>query len=389
MRIKSLDHKGRGIGRIDGKITFVENALPGEEVVIKVVKEKKNYNEAITKEIKVKCQDRVDSNCPYYFCCGGCHIMHMNYQKQLSFKHDKISNIFARYLNKNIKVNDIIYDKSINYRNKLKLQAKDKVGLYQKGTNDIVYIDSCLICDKLISDRINTLNNLNLMKVNEITIKMANNKLLICIDGSKDLDVSFDNIVIKDDKYYIIKGNDYIIYDDGIKYRISVESFFQVNYAMMNKLYSFIKNNLNVEDRVLDLYCGTGSISLFISDKVKQVDGVEKNKQAINDANKNKEFNNISNVYFTCFDTKDIIIDKKYDVIIVDPPRSGLNKSIMDEVIKSHTDKVIYVSCDPMTLVRDLKYLNNYYNIESITPFDMFPNTYHIETICVLNRIRI
>lgn len=392
MYVESLDHKGRGITRIDNKITFVKNALPNEDVDIRIEKCRKKYNEAIVTNYNHISKDRVEYPCPYYSKCGGCHIGHLAYDKQLLFKQDKIANIIDRYLKQKIAINNIVYGKDKYYRNKITLQVNNKMGLYELETNNIIEIDKCLLVQELINNKIKYLNKLNLKKIKQFIIRSSDDEILLIIVGPKNTDIKpiydyFDNIGIKDDKYYLKKGNEYLLQKIGnLYYKISLDSFFQINYEVMIKLYDYIKTNCKNSHKVLDLYCGTGSIGLYISDSVDKVDGIEINKNAINDANYNKKINNITNVYFICNDTKDISINKNYDTIIVDPPRSGLNDHIINEIIKNVPQKIIYVSCDPMTLVRDLNILKEHYNIQEITPFDMFPNTYHVECVCIMNR---
>ena len=172
------------------------------------------------------------------------------------------------------------------------------------------------------------------------------------------------------------------------KYIVSLESFFQVNDNVTYKMYEKIKEycGANKEDIILDLYCGTGTIGIYLSDSCKKVLGIEINKQAIKDANKNKELNGINNIEFIASDVSKVInkIDIKPNIIVVDPPRAGLDEYTIKEIIKINPKKLIYTSCDPMTLARDLNILKYYFNIKEITPFDMFPNTYHVETVCEL-----
>lgn len=392
MKINSLDHKGRGICKIDGKITFVKNALPDEIVEIKVTKSKKKYNEAIVTNYIKTSDKRVNVSCPYYKNCGGCQLLHLSYKEQLIFKQDKIINICNKYLNCNIKINNIIYDNNTYYRNKISLQVNKKIGLYKQESNDIININHCLLCMKNINSSIKLLHNINTNKIRKIILRTNDDSNLLIIEGNKNIDISpiiknFKNIVVKDDKYYLKKGKDYITQSlDKYNFRISRDSFFQINPFVTNKLYSYIKDiciKCN-SSNVLDLYCGTGSISIYISGAVKFVTGIEINENAVFDALQNKKINNITNAKFICSDTKDIKITNYYDTIIVDPARAGLNNNIINEILKSNSKYLIYVSCDPMTMVRDLNKLITKYNIESITPFDMFPNTYHVECVCVL-----
>ncbi|MBR3161554.1 MAG: class I SAM-dependent RNA methyltransferase, partial [Bacilli bacterium] len=186
----------------------------------------------------------------------------------------------------------------------------------------------------------------------------------------------------------LIIGNKYI--KTKLKeytYTLSPESFFQVNYNITIKLYDKILECLNNGDNVMDLYCGTGSIGIYISDKSKDILGVEIVKDAVENAKLNKKINKIDNISFKCGDVEKIISkNDNYDTVIVDPPRAGLSKKTRDILLDIGSNKIIYVSCNPMTLIRDIKYLDNKYDFKEITLFDMFPNTYHVESLMVLER---
>ncbi len=361
VEIIDYDHKGRGIARINDKIVFIPNTMINEIVNIEITKDKKKYMEGkVIKYIK-KNPNRIENLCPYYKHCGGCDILHLPYSDQLDYKQNKISNIIKRYTNENIKINTIVKsDKQFNYRNKVTLHSKNnKIGMYSKGSNSIVEINNCLLLN-------NELNNY----IKTIDIK---NKEIILRTNGKDILDNDESIIMTIGKY---------------KYIVSLESFFQVNDNVTYKMYEKIKEycGANKEDIILDLYCGTGTIGIYLSDSCKKVLGIEINKQAIKDANKNKELNGINNIEFIASDVSKVInkIDIKPNIIVVDPPRAGLDEYTIKEIIKINPKKLIYTSCDPMTLARDLNILKYYFNIKEITPFDMFPNTYHVETVCEL-----
>lgn len=390
VEVIKLDHLGRGIGKLDGKIIFIPNALPNEIVSVKIIKDKKRYYEGIVTEYKKLSNKRIQPLCPYYDKCGGCDLMHLDYNDELKFKQEKIENIINQYVNENIKINKIIGSDNIyNYRNKLTLHINNKIGLYQKQSNDIIEIDKCLIVD----DKINKIiKDLKKYKINtkEIIIKASDKETMISYNGniSKIEDLNCSNIW---ENSKLIKGNGYIQEKIGnLTFQISPEAFFQVNTKQTKKLYDKIKvmANLSKNDQVLDLYCGTGTIGLYLSDACSKVLGVEINEQAINNANNNKKINNIKNAEFIVGDAKKVIKDIKFkpSVIIVDPPRSGLFKGMVDDLIKFKADKIIYVSCDPMTLARDLNILQEHYEITEIQPVDLFPHTHHVECIAKLIR---
>jgi len=394
IKIDSLDHLGRGIAKIDGKITFVENALPNEIVEIKTEKIKKKYIESSVLKYIKKANNRVEVNCPYYDYCGGCNIMHLSYDDQLKFKQEKIENIIYKYLNSGIKINNIIKsDISENYRNKVTFQVKQNIGFYNKNTYNIINIDNCLISNQLINNSIEYLKKLNLKNINKIICRTGLNELMIIIETNKR-DLNIDCIKNIAQSIYFKINNEYIhiygnknIYEklDNYKYIISPDSFFQVNINTCLKLYKKIKEYVGINKNVLDLYCGTGSIGIFVNAN-NNVIGIDINESAIDDAIVNKKTNNLENIKFLCGDSGKKLKELNFnpDVIIVDPPRNGLNKETIDNILKFKAKEIIYVSCDPMTMVRDLKILNLYYNIKEITPFDMFPNTHHVECLTYL-----
>ena len=362
--IIDYDHQGRGMAKINDKIVFIPNTMIGEIVKIKITKNKKNYMEAKVIEYIKENEKRIKKLCPYYEKCGGCDILHLPYDEQLIYKENKIRNIISRYLKEDIKINSIVKsDKHFNYRNKVILHANNnKIGYYEKNTNNIISINNCLLLDPSLNKYIKTLNKID-------------NELVLRTNGIDILD---------DDNSFIIKNiGEY-------KYLVSLKSFFQINDNVTYKLYEKVKEycNSTKEDNILDLYCGTGTIGIYLSKECNSVLGIEINKQAIMDANKNKELNNITNIEFIAQDVSKVInkIKFKPSIIVVDPPRAGLDEKTIKEIIKMNPRRLVYVSCDPMTLVRDLNILKYYFNIKEITPFDMFPNTYHVETISLLEK---
>ena len=403
-KIERLDHQGRGIAYIDDKITFVENALPGEEVLIKITNSKKKYNEGIVQKYIQKSEKRVDNVCPFYESCGGCNILHMSYNDQLEYKENKIKDIMKKYANID-KISKIIKcDKQFNYRNKVTLKVENNIiGYYEKKSYNLVNIDKCLIIDNEFNKIINDLKKFNLDNIYELMIRNINSD-----NTALTLYLQKDTNCIQIDEYCkknniilnkIIKNKDFkcnekskIIGKLGnFKFIISPLSFFQVNTDQTIKLYDKILEVLepNKDDNLLDLYCGTGTIGIYVANKVNKVLGVEIVKDAIHDANINKKINNVNNINFICGNTEKIIKDvkEKYNAIIVDPPRAGLTESIIRDIFRINPDKIVYVSCDPITLARDLKLLQEKYEVLDVVPVDMFPNTYHVETVCKLKKI--
>ena len=374
VQIERLDHFGRGICYIDSKITFVEDALVGEIVEIEVTKENKNYNTAKVISYIKQSDDRTDPICPYYNECGGCNIMHISYEKQLEFKKNKVKDILTKYGNvPSNKINNIIYDKQFGYRNKITLHSDgEKLGLYSKDSNDIIEIDECYLVNSNINEKIKRLKYLdryNDNPYNEVIIR-GTNDILVSIDGESDKENIKDDLLNK-------------------KFIISPKSFYQVNQYVVPLLYQKVIDEVKNKNykNALDLYCGSGTIGILISDYVDEVVGVEVNESSYKDALKNKKINNCDNVSFINGKVEDYIDEfKNYDLVIVDPPRRGLDNHTIDVLLNISPKSIIYVSCDPMTLARDIKILQRSYNVENVTPVDMFPNTYHCESITVLER---
>lgn len=397
-RIDRLDDFGRGITFVKNKICFVSNALVGEEVDINILSEKSKYLEANSTKVFKKSKSRIDTKCPYYNLCGGCNVSHMNFIEELNFKKNKVERILKKYAKVNNGVKEIIKTDRFNYRNKATLKVKDgNLGYFQNKSYDLVNIDSCLLCTNRINEVIKELNTINLQGINEIVIRCnKKNEILLYLigiienenyylDNLKDV----ENIVISNYKNIkTIKGNNYIIDSIGdMSFRVSYNSFFQVNTYGVEVLYEKVKEyaDLTGRESVLDLYCGTGTIGMYLSSFAKDVYGIEINKNAVNDAIFNKELNNIKNIDFLCEDISKIKNNfKDVDLIIIDPPRSGLSLEAISNILSIKSKRIIYVSCEPMTLARDLNIIKEEYDIKEITLVDMFPNTYHVECVCLL-----
>ena len=381
------DHQGKAIGLLNNKIIFIKGAIPGEIVDCIVTKDKKNYQEGKIVKIIKQSSNRIEPICPYFNMCGGCQLMHISYLEQLKFKQEKVENIIHKYTDNSLKINKIIKcDNIYNYRNKATIHVNNKIGFYKENTNEIIDINYCYLLDNKINDILKKIKK-NKLEKDEIVIRSNGINTIILNKNNNLSNINSKNIILKDK---IIKGNGYIIENlNDLKFIISPQSFFQVNTKQTIKLYDKIKKlaNLNKNDNVLDLYCGTGSIGIYLSKDCNKVLGVEINKQAINDANKNKKLNKLTNIEFIVGDAKDVIKKTKFkpSVIIVDPPRSGLFKGMTKDLLKFNANKIIYVSCEPLTLARDLKELMNYYKIKEIQPIDMFPNTYHVECVTLLS----
>lgn len=395
VKIEKLDHFGRGICYIDGKICFVEDTLPGEEVKIKITLEKKKYMLGRVKDFYSISSDRVDDVCPYKDKCGGCDLSHLSYKMENEYKCLKVKEILKKYADVDeVLVEDVSFGEEYNYRNKITLHGDHNIiGYYKKNSNDIVPINKCLLVDEKINHIINVINMMSSdNEYKDIIIRVSNDseEVLISITGKVNgyevLEDLCDSLIINDE---VIKGERCIMSFIGEKkFIISDKGFFQVNKTLTERLYNEVLNIVKEvkPKKVLDLYCGCGTIGIYISDYVDEVIGVEVFKESIENAKKNKKLNNCHNIRFICDKVENVIdnIKDNTDLVIVDPPRGGLDKISIDVLLSMNVNNLVYVSCDPVTLARDIKLLKEKYDVVSVKPFNMFSKTYHVECVCLL-----
>lgn len=432
-----LDHEGKGVVKYHNKNLSVPYLMPGEKAKIELIKKRKE-DEINILEIKNESNDAIEPKCEYYFECGACHLQHMKYKAQLRYKEKEVE----RSLYKFGKINPIIkMDNPYDYRNKVHSTfaetKKGKIvsGLYKENTHSIVPIDRCIIQDPKADEILKTIRKIfkkNKMHMyNEYTNKGFLRHVLIRTGfNSGEVMVVFvvahnrfhsKNKIIKEllnkhpeistiimninnkDTSMILGEKEKVLYGNGkildklcgLEFLISPKSFYQVNPIQTKKLYEKAIEFANISDKdiVLDAYCGIGTIGLLAAQKANKVYGVEINESAINNARKNAKLNSIKNIDFFKADASDFIKDlvkENYpvDIVFLDPPRSGSDKFFLSSVVKLSPKRIVYISCNPKTQKRDLKYLNkNNYRVTKIQPVDLFPQTYHVENICLLEKI--
>ena len=388
VKIDNLSHDFRGITRVNDKVTFIDNVLPDEVVDIRIVNSKRNINEGKVISYIEKSNNRIIPRCSYSGLCGGCDISYIRYNKALEYKKDIVVDIMKRYAD--IDVNpDIIYDNNIyGYRNKISLRVSNgKLALVKEGTNELVNISKCFLVNDKINSIIGLINDFDLSLVNDVVIR-GTNEIMVIINGDIDKECLVNKIkekvssIILNDE--VIYGSEYInIKVKNFNYAVFPKSFFQVNTNMIEKLYDKVFEYAGKGESLLDLYCGAGTIGIYLANNFDYVYGVEVNSDAVEGANLNKTINGISNISFECKKSSEIN-EINYDVIIVDPPRAGLDRITINKIISSNVKKIVYVSCNPITLARDLNILKDKYELEDITLFDMFPNTKHVECVIKL-----
>lgn len=403
--VTSLENEAKGVCKINGIIVFVPKALVGEKIRVRITEIKKNFARGKIVEILNPSSNRVKSKCPYYEECGGCNLRHQVDKENLKFKKEKVENALKRIGKLDVKVDDIIPSlKEDNYRNKASFKVEDdRIGFYGEGTYQLVDVEYCLLVEKEINKALKVIRQYikgNKNKIKTITIKYGNaaNELLIDIYSLSEKDIEIlDYLTTNISNLKTVIFNDKVIYgtgyikeiSNGLMFDVSAKSFFQVNSMQAEKLYDLAVKlaDLNKNNIVLDLYCGTGTITSIVAEHVKKVIGIEIVEDAILDAKANLKINNINNVTFICGDAAKEIskIKENIDVIFVDPPRKGIDRKAIAVMKKILPKKIIYISCNPVTMARDLSYLSDLYDVKKVVPVDMFPNTSHVECVCLLN----
>lgn len=395
VKIERFDDLGRGIGYINNKVTFIDKVVPEDIVEVELTKEKKKYNEAKLIKIIKPSPLRIDAKCPYFSKCGGCQFQNITYENTIKYKKEKIVNIFSKH-----KISifpEVITNISpYSYRNKITLKVNNyKIGFYINKTHNLVEINKCLLANPAINASIPLIKRFNICN-GEVTIRCNQNaEILIVINSQDNLNIDTNylkskiklvGIVVNNKTYY--GENSLFERMNNLLFKISYDSFFQVNPFIASQLFQIIGDNIDSSDKVLDLYCGVGTLSLMAAKKAQKVLGIEVVPNAIINALFNARVNDLNNTQFVINDASTAIskIKPDFNKVIVDPPRSGLTKNIIDVLLKIKPDEIIYVSCDPQTLVRDFTLLSSIYEIKKSYILDMFSYTYHIETILILTK---
>lgn len=431
---------GEGIAKINNQVIFIPGTIKGEKVKIIIVKVLKTHCFGKVLDIIEKSKYRQEEDCFTYKRCGGCSLRHIDYKETLNIKRQNVENLVKKtFGEESIKVEDTIgMENPYHYRNKaqypigLNSAGEVSIGVFAKRTHEIIPMQKCYIQNsvaekiafaiyKFIKEKEIPVYNEETMEgvFRHIVIKVGlRTHELMCILVVNDKKIPYESDLvdmlvrefdvktivknINDKKTNVILGaqsivlhGDGYIYDELGEYnfKISPKSFYQVNPVQAEKLYKLAieKANLNKDDILFDLYCGIGTIGIFASKYVKKVFGIEIVEEAIKDAKENAKLNNINNIEFFAGDvekTFDVIMKKENaypNVVIVDPPRKGLDERTIENLLNLEAEKIVYISCNPATFVRDLKMLQEKYEIGNITPVDMFPFTSHCEVVVCLN----
>ena len=347
-----------------------------------------------------KSKDRIESICPHFNECGGCNLLHLSYEDTLLFKREKIKSLLEKAKIEYKKEIEIIKnDNPFYYRNKISMKIENgKIGFYKDNTHELVEIKKCFLAKEPINEVIKNYKLLNLLNAS-LTVRCNNNNEILLIIESEEKNYNIELAKLKEKiKLVGIVYNNKTIYGDNFFYerinnqlfKVSYDSFFQINNYVASKLFNLIKNNISENSIVLDLYSGVGTLGISASSSSKEVYSMEIVKNAVLNGITNAKLNKINNMKFLLGDVSKTIskLNIYFDTLIIDPPRKGLDKNSKNFILQKLPQKIIYVSCDPHTLIRDLKELGKEYEIVEFKILDMFSYTYHTECCVKLSRVR-
>ena len=441
IRIEDVTHEGEGVGKNDGFAVFVPKTVTGDVVKAKVISSKKSYARALMEEIITPSLYRVEPKCSVYADCGGCNLQHADYQHQLHIKRKLVSDAIKRIGGfEDVSVHQTLSAGSENYRNKMQapvgiVDGKTVAGFYKQRSHDIVVTESCSIQhsynNHILNNIVKAVREIEVPPYDETTHKgvirhimtrvgIATNQtmgilvvtergfpqkgelvtkirkllpklttLVINVNNKKT------NVILGEETQVIFGPGHIEEISQGITFKISPVSFFQVNPKGMELLYNKAVEYaaLTGREKVIDAYCGLGSISLYMAKKAKRVVGIEVVAQAVADANENAKLNDIKNVSFIEGKVEEVMVDLMTkdlysDVVVLDPPRKGCEESLLQAIKKMAPRRIVYVSCNPSTLSRDLKILcqDGKYKLKEVQPVDMFPHTGHVECCVLIER---
>ncbi len=449
--IERMAHGGPGVARVDGFVVFVRGGVPGDRVRARVYRKKKGYAEAGLVELLEPSPDRVEPPCPYSGICGGCQWQHVAYPKQLEYKQEHVRDALERIGGfKGVPVHETVPSEYVfEYRNKMEFSFSERrwllpeemgredvergfaLGLHVPGTfNKIIDVDGCLLQAPAGNDimaavregvrrsglpvygikshegfwRFLTLRHSVARDEWMVNLVTAEDRPEALDSLARDLQARFPRIRtvlhhVNARKAAIAVGEqEHVLTGDGVLeealgpyvFRISANSFFQTNTRGAEGLYRIVQAyaGLDGSETVLDLYSGTGTIAILLSNRVKRVIGLEVAEAAVADAERNCRANGVGNCRFIAGDVRDTLAgpDAQGDVLIMDPPRAGMHKDVLARVLSRRCDRVVYVSCNPATLARDLAEMREVYDVVEIQPVDLFPHTYHVESVARLRR---
>ncbi|MEW5920749.1 MAG: 23S rRNA (uracil(1939)-C(5))-methyltransferase RlmD [Bacillota bacterium] len=443
LEIEGLNHDGEGVGRFHGFTVFVPWTAPGDRVEAEIISFQKNYARALPLSLPHPSPYRQEAPSPYHGRCGGCQLQHLQYSEQLRRKRQLVADALQRLGGIDVPVRPVMgMEEPWHYRNKAQYPVvqeggKPKIGFFQRRSHNLVDVRHCLIqhpaAERVVAVVRELITELNIPVYNEkehrgllrhlitrtsfssgevLLVLVTNGRELPALDQLvaqltnrvKDLVGIVQNIntrrgnVITGEENLLLWGRDYVVEELGaLRFQISAGSFFQINSRQAKVLFNLVRDYAELKggETVFDLYCGSGAISLFLSGKAARVIGVESYTPAVEDARKNARLNGITNVEFHAGLAEEVMTALsaqclRADVAVMDPPRKGCEEKLLAALAEMQPSRIVYVSCNPATLARDLRYLAGAgpgYHPVAVQPIDMFPHTAHVECIVLIKRV--
>jgi 23S rRNA (uracil1939-C5)-methyltransferase len=378
----------------DDKIILVKGAIPGEVVEVTVQEKKRDYTLAAVSQIVEPSEYRVEPKCPVFGVCGGCHLQYVSYERQLSMKEEVLVDSLTRLGGIEVELGPSLSDAQWNYRHRaqFKVSRQGNIGFFRESSRDIVEFEACPLMKGEINGLLRTvkekalaqgLKEMHFSVGDAVAVLLKYNGEYAC-DHERFRQAGMASIACNDD---LTEGSGYIAFDLlGLKYTVSPWTFFQAHWSLNTKVAELITQAAEPlkGQIVLDLYAGAGNFSLPLAGQAQEILLVEENPHAIEDGTRNLKMNRLKNCRFIKSSAEKFKMQKKVDLLILDPPRPGLTVEVAKKVIEHAPARIVYISCNPATLARDLKKLKEKYEITSVRMIDFFPNTFHIEAVVFL-----
>jgi 23S rRNA (uracil1939-C5)-methyltransferase len=398
LTVTKFTYGGECLGRLpDGRAIFVPFTLPGEEVRVRLTEEKRRFARGELIEVLEPSPERISPRCPHFTTCGGCHYQHMPYEEQLAAKRDILVDQLERIGKKeNPPVHATIPSpQPFNYRNQIQFQisSEGRLGFFKPNSDQVLEIRECHLPQEPINTMWPQLELESIPGLERVGMRLGNqDEVLIAFRGDQGSvpdfsveDIDLSAVHLSPYGAQVLAGSDHLLMEvAGRQFRVAADSFFQVNNQVAAKLVDHISGNLDLDktDVVLDVYTGVGLFSAFIAPLARHVIGIEVSESACEDYAINlDEFDNVE-LYQAPVEIVVNNLKVHPNVIILDPPRAGVDRKVLDSLVSMKADTIVYVSCDPATMARDARRLAKWgYHLDKITPFDMFPQTYHLESV--------
>ena len=410
LKIEKMVYGGYGLSRLEGMTYLITGGYPHEEVEVETIKCKKDVCFAEVKRVLTPSKWRRSVNCKHFEKCGGCEWMNVTYKKQLDFKREILVEQMRRIAKKEMKTPSIIPTPEFHYRNKAEFVVQDsKLGFFKRGTHQFIHVNECMIVSKKINEAKTKIEKMLKAhpkfssKLDHVVIKEGEGQVMVIFTSTSEITPPYiegiDSVVTlkrKNRSHVVISGKEKVhqgrekvdMKINGVKYAIPSKSFFQVNTEGAKILAKVVRDYAGSSQKALDLYCGVGFFSLQIHDNFESVMGIESSPSSVKVAKSNAELNGFSNVTFQVKKVEEWYPHEKFDVVILDPPRSGLKKKMVEKVVTIASERIVYVSCDSSTFARDTKHFEEMgFVLKDLTLVDMFPQTHHFEMVSLLEKI--